>query len=112
MSEISGGSYMKKVLVILIVAVSLLAMSCATFWAPGVGSTTIPGGLSNVNANVSKVGESTNRVWLGIFGSTNGYSAIEVAQANGITKIAEVDYAVTPGILGLWIDYTVRVAGE
>jgi hypothetical protein len=102
----------KKALFVLILAVSLMAMGCQTFWLPGVGSAQVPGGLSEVNANVSKVGESKETVILGLFGDTNGWSATQVAQANGITKIAAVDYGIKPGFLNLWQEYYIRVAGE
>jgi hypothetical protein len=101
---------MKKFALIALVAiVCLMAVSCATVTLPGTHS---PAQLSQVNANASKVGTATGKVWLGIFGDAIFPSAIKAAQNGGITKIAAVETSVKPGIFMLWIDYTTTVAGE
>jgi hypothetical protein len=101
---------MKKFFVIAMIAIACLsAVGCAT---RGLPVQYAPTNLSGVNASASKVGVSEGKVWFGIFGSTDGMSAIKAAQNGGITKIAVVETTFKLGILGLWIDFTTTVAGE
>ena len=68
--------------------------------------------MSELNADSVKTAEVTHRVWLGWFGVRNWPSIAETAGSGGITKIATVEYYSTPGILGLWVDYTTIVTGN
>ena len=68
--------------------------------------------VSEVNAESTKTGELTNKVWLGVFGSRFFPSIAETAKAGGITKIVTVEYYTKPGILGLWGEYTTIVTGD
>jgi hypothetical protein len=68
--------------------------------------------ISKVNAESTKTGELTNKVWLGAFGSRSFPSIAETAKAGGITKIVTVEYYSKPGILGIWNEYTTIVTGD
>ena len=61
---------------------------------------------------IEKTGELTSKVWLGFIGKETFPTVAQVAIENGITKVASVEYKITPGILFLWMDYTTTVSGE
>ena len=93
---------MKKLLLVAILVTSLLLMGCATVTVP-VSATGEPLG--------SLVGQSSGRIWLGVFGSAD--AGIRAAAENGgITTVTSVDLTTSLGILGLWKDYEVTVTGR
>jgi hypothetical protein len=93
------------------VALVTLFASCAT--VPGTGLFGSKGPVfSEVNGDSVKTAEASTKVWLGIFGSYSFTPAAKVAQDNGITKIATVEYYQKPGILGLWTEYFTIVTGQ
>jgi len=103
---------MKKFLLIASVAIAgLTAAGCAStpagslFGAPKVQ-------FSQVNGSSSKVVKDTSTVVLGVFGTRSYPAAADVAKANGISKIASVEYYTKPGILFLWSTYETIVTGE
>ena len=98
---------MKKLMVVVFVlVVGLAVMGCAS--VPLAPQTT----LSQINTDSVKVASEDSTVVLGIFGSTMYPSAIKIAEQAGITKIASIEYSVTPGILGITMKYTTTVSGN
>jgi hypothetical protein len=94
---------MKNLVVVMaLVAVCFLAVGCATITSP-VAATSNPVG--------SKVGQSSGKIWLGVFGSAD--AGIQAAAKNGgITNISTVDFTRKLGILALWVEYEATVTGE
>ena len=93
---------MKKLMLMVVTAMCLLAVSCATITQP-VAATTNPVG--------SKVGQASGIIVLGAFGTAD--AGIQAAAKNGgITKISTVDLTKKLGILGLYMTYQATVTGE
>ena len=98
---------MKKLLIILFVAVTVFVISgCATL---SQGNT---GFISTGTVTIAKRGEASNTVWFGLFGEENYPPYDKVAQDNGITRIATLERFQKPGVFYLWITYTTVVTGE
>ncbi|MCL2879110.1 MAG: hypothetical protein FWF29_02585 [Treponema sp.] len=96
---------MKKFIVILAVVAAVFMISgCASIYS--ASTTSISG------AQIDKIGQATNIVWFGLFGTYNYPPAAQVAKDNGIKKIAFVDRYYKVGVFALWIEYTTVVTGE
>jgi hypothetical protein len=92
----------KLISLMALVFICFLAVGCATITSP-VAATTNPVG--------SKVGQSSGKIWLGVFGSAD--AGIQAAAKNGgITNISTVDFTQKLGLLGLWVEYEATVTGE
>jgi hypothetical protein len=94
---------MKKLISLLVFAlICFLTVGCATVTIPVVATTNPVG---------SKVGQSSGKIWLGVFGSAD--AGIQAAAKNGgITNISTVDLTSKLGILALWVEYEATVTGE
>jgi len=89
-------------LVMALVAISFMAVGCATVTKP-VSVTTNPVG--------GKVGQASGKIWLGVFGTAN--AGVQAAAKNGgITNISTVDLTEKLGILGLWTEWEATVTGN
>ena len=95
----------KSILMVMALAViCFLFFGCATLTYPvGVIVTDNPGG--------SKMGQSSGRVYLGLFGDVDN-SVQTAARKGNITKVSSVECIEQVGFLGLWKEYTVIVRGE
>jgi uncharacterized lipoprotein YajG len=97
---------MKKFMLILTVALTVFVFaSCATqnsslTW------------YSTGTVTMAQRAEATNTVWLGMFGTGTYPLAEQIAQDNGMTRIASVERYFRVGVFGLWIDYTTVITGE
>jgi len=98
---------MKKLLIVLFVAVAVFVISgCATTSA---GST---GFISTGTVVMEKRGEASNTVYFALFGEENYPAYDKVARDNGITRIATMERFTKLGVFGLWTTYTTVVTGE
>ena len=99
--------FMKKFVFVLVVLVfGLVVSGCSSI---PLRPATV---LSQVNTESVIVAYEESRVVLGIFGDTMYPSAIEIAQRAGITRIATIEYSVTPGLFGLWMTFRTTVSGQ
>jgi outer membrane lipoprotein SlyB len=94
---------MKKVLLVLVLAIGALAMmGCPSVKLPV--STTGP-------VTGSKTGEASGQIILGMFGNVDA-SIATAAAAGGITKVNTVDTQVKSFLGSLIITFTTTVTGE
>jgi len=99
---------MKKLLLILAVIIAGLVITGCASSLSFLGTQTIING----DVSVTRSGEATNTVYLGLFGKETYPSAQQVARDNGISRIATVERYSKLGVLGLWIEYTTVVSGQ
>jgi predicted small secreted protein len=90
---------MKKLLVLLILAVTIVLSGCAS---------TVPG-FATDNPIGSKIGEASARTWFGIL-PTGDSGIITAAQNGGISRIGAVDIRQTNYFI--FMDVTTVVAGD
>lgn len=106
--------HMKKVGLLAVAAIALLASSCATVGTPvGIGAlyTSVNSGEAVTSNNLGKkVGTSKASNVLGLV-ATGDASIEKAAKDAGIKKISHVDSKKT-SILGLFATYTTTVYGD
>jgi uncharacterized protein YceK len=99
---------MKKLLIILFVAITVFVMSgCASILTGNNTSF-----FSTGTVSLAKRGEASSTVWFGLFGQENYPAVDKVAKDNGINRIATVERYAKLGVFGLWTTYTTIVTGE
>ena len=98
---------MKKLLIVLFVAVTVFVISgCAS---TNAGHTIHLN--TSADARMEKRGEESATVWFYLFGDYNFPPIDKVAKDNGITKIATVERFQKLGVFGLWTTYTTIITG-
>ena len=99
---------MKKFLIILAVALTVFVISgCAS-----LNNNPSQFVSTGAHVRVDKVGEQSNTVWFGIFGTLDFPRIDQVAKANGISQIATVERYKKIGVFGLWTTCTTIVTGN
>ena len=90
---------------------AILIVACVIFAIAMIGCTTVNLPNNVGSASMSKTGQASGKIILGMFGNVQAGIA-DAAKAGGITKIASVDVQKKTLLGYIVVTYTTTVTGE